>query len=80
MSICTSIDVEDFGPDEQMKKRKEKKAKRKIISVSNSQYVMLQERAAVSHIQDFGDATTSPAEDATPRARDAGVGVRDAHL
>ena len=35
---------------------------------------------AVSHIQDFGDATTSPAEDATPRARDAGVGVRDAHL
>ena len=31
--------------------------------------------AAVSHIQDFGDATTSPAGDAASRARDAGVGV-----
>ena len=42
---------------------------------------------AVSHIQDFGDATTSPAGDAASPAGDAaspagdaGVGVGDAHL
>jgi len=34
----------------------------------------------VSHIQDFGDATTSPTGDATSFAGDAGVDVRDAHL
>jgi hypothetical protein len=35
---------------------------------------------AVSHIQDFGDATASSAGETASRARDAGVGVGDAHL
>ena len=38
------------------------------------------ENRVVSHIQDFGDATTSPAGDAASSAGDAGVGVGDAHL
>ncbi len=36
--------------------------------------------SAVSHIQDFGDATTSSTGDAASLAGDAGVGVGDAHL
>jgi hypothetical protein len=35
---------------------------------------------AVSHIQNFGDATTSGAGDAAFLARDADVGAGDEHL
>jgi hypothetical protein len=37
-------------------------------------------KSAVSHIQNFGDATMSSAGDAAFTARDVSVGAEDVHL